>query len=79
MSAHPVMGSRFRVRLRRERYRPSAAKPKHPWTNEQIKRMNRTTKEATVRRYHCGSHGQLQGQLAGFSVGPLQQRPGLNI
>ena len=27
-------------------------KPTHPWTNRQVKRMNRTLKEATVRRWH---------------------------
>ena len=28
--------------------------------------MNRTLKEATVRRYHYDSHGQLRGHLASF-------------
>jgi transposase InsO family protein len=41
-------------------------KPKHPWTNGQVERMNRTLKEATVRRYHYGSHDQLREHLKTF-------------
>jgi transposase-like protein len=41
-------------------------KPKHPWTNGQVERMNRTLKEATVRRYHYDSHEQLRDHLATF-------------
>jgi transposase InsO family protein len=41
-------------------------KPNHPWTNGQVERMNRTLKEATVRRYHYESHRQLENHLAAF-------------
>jgi transposase InsO family protein len=41
-------------------------KPKHPWTNGQVERMNRTIKEATVRRYHYDTHDQLERHLADF-------------
>lgn len=41
-------------------------KPNHPWTNGQVERMNRTLKEATVRRYHYENHNQLQEHLADF-------------
>ena len=42
-------------------------KPNHPWTNGQVERMNRTLKEATVRRYHYDSQDQLRQHLAAFS------------
>ena len=38
-------------------------KPNHPWTNGQVERMNRTIKEATVKRYHYDSHDQLRQNL----------------
>ena len=41
-------------------------KPNHPWTNGQVKRMNRTLKEATVRRYDYESHDQLRQHLAAY-------------
>ena len=41
-------------------------KPRHPWTNGQVERMNRTIKEATVKRFHYGSHEQLRLHLADF-------------
>ena len=41
-------------------------KPNHPWTNGQVERMNRTIKEATVKRYYYDSHDQLKAHLHSF-------------
>ena len=41
-------------------------KPHHPWTNGQVERMNRTIKDATVKRYHYESHEQLVRHLDDF-------------
>jgi transposase InsO family protein len=41
-------------------------KVKHPWTNGQVERMNRTIKDATVRCYHYESHDQLRRHLTDF-------------
>jgi len=41
-------------------------KVKQPWTNGQVERMNRTIKEATVKRYHYDSHAQLTAHLHDF-------------
>ena len=41
-------------------------KPKHPWTNGQIERMNRTIKAATVKQFYYETHDQLRSHLADF-------------
>ncbi len=41
-------------------------KPRHPWTNGQVERMNRTIKDATVKRFHYESHDQLRQHLVDF-------------
>ena len=41
-------------------------KPKHPWTNGQVERMNRTLKDATVKGYFYETHDQLRAHLRDF-------------
>uniref|UniRef100_UPI0023559428 IS481 family transposase n=1 Tax=Pseudoalteromonas sp. TaxID=53249 RepID=UPI0023559428 len=41
-------------------------KVNHPWMNGQVERMNRTLKEATVKKYHCKTHEELKKHLANF-------------
>ena len=41
-------------------------KVKHPWTNGQVERMNRTIKDATVKRFHYDDHAQLRRHLVDF-------------
>jgi len=38
----------------------------HPWTNGQVERMNRTLKDATVKRYHYKTHTKLIEHLHTF-------------
>ena len=38
----------------------------HPWTKGQVERMNRTIKDATVRRCHYVSHDQIRRRLDDF-------------
>ena len=38
----------------------------HPWTNAQVGRMNRTLKDATLKRHHPDSHDQLRAHLSLF-------------
>ena len=38
----------------------------HPWTNGQVETMNRTIKEATVKKYQYQTHEQLRSHLADF-------------
>jgi transposase InsO family protein len=38
----------------------------HPWTNGQVERMNRTIKDATVRRFYYATHESFRAHLATF-------------
>ena len=41
-------------------------KVNHPWTNGQVERMNRTLKEATVKRYYYENHQQIKEHMYNF-------------
>jgi transposase InsO family protein len=56
----------FDMRCRENGIEHRLTKIKHPWTNGQVERMNRTIKEATVKRYHYDSHQQFQDHLESF-------------
>jgi transposase InsO family protein len=56
----------FDMRCRENGIEHRLTKIKHPWTNGQVERMNRTIKDATVKRYHYDNHQQLEGHLADF-------------
>ena len=56
----------FDMRCQENEIEHRLTKPKHPWTNGQVERMNRTIKEATVKRYHYDSHEQLKAHLGVF-------------
>jgi transposase InsO family protein len=56
----------FDMRCRENGIEHRLTKPNHPWTNGQVERMNRTLKEATVRRYHYDTHDQLREHLETF-------------
>ncbi len=56
----------FDMRCQENHIEHGLTKIKHPWTNGQVERMNRTIKEATVQRYHYDRHDQLEAHLADF-------------
>jgi transposase InsO family protein len=56
----------FGMRCQENGIEHRCTKINHPWTNGQVERMNRTIKEATVKRYHYDDHGQLRRHLADF-------------
>jgi transposase InsO family protein len=56
----------FDMRCKENGIEHRLTKVKHPWTNGQVERMNRTIKEATVNRYHYDSHHHLETHLADF-------------
>ena len=56
----------FDMRCRENDIEHRLTKIKHPWTNDQVERMNRTIKETTVKRYHYDRHEQFKSHLVDF-------------
>ncbi len=65
-SQQPFRAHAFELACARHDIDHRLTKPKHPWTNGQVERMNRTIKEATVKRYFYETHDQLRAHLADF-------------
>ena len=63
---YPFSHSSDRICLEKNGTEHRLTKPGHPWTNGQVKRMNRTLKEATVKRYDYDNHQQLREHLYHF-------------
>ncbi|WP_264779008.1 IS481 family transposase, partial [Gluconobacter sphaericus] len=58
--------TRFEVICKAHGIKHRLTKPNHPWTNGQVERMNRTIREAAVKRFHYDSHEQLRTRLNDF-------------
>ena len=66
VSRDPFWAHAFDVACARNDIDHRLTKPKHPWTNGQVERMNRTIKDATVKRFHYDTHDELRSHLADF-------------
>ena len=62
----PFWAPAFEVACARNDSDHRLTKPKHPCTNGQVERMNRTIKDATVKRFYYETHDELRAHLADF-------------
>jgi transposase InsO family protein len=63
---HDFLTHVFGMRCQENGIEHRVTKLNHPWKNGQVKRMNRTIKDATVKRYRSYDHAQLRRHLADF-------------
>src|SRR3977135_3082025 len=62
----PFWAPAFEVACARNDIDHRLTKPKHPWTNGQVERMNRTIKDATVKRFYYEAHDERRVDLPNF-------------
>ena len=65
-NGEPIWAHAFEYACAQNHIDHRLTKPRHPWTNGQVERMNRTIKEATVKRFHYETHEQLRSHLTDF-------------
>ena len=67
-NGQPFLCGAFDLVCAKENIEHRLTKIAHPWTSGQVERMNRTIKEATVKRYHYSSHEELKKHLHAFMI-----------
>ena len=67
-SQRPKSVHQFDLICKRQMIRHRLIKFRHPWTNGQVERMNRTIKDATTKAYHYDSVEQLEKHLNEFMI-----------
>ena len=65
-AGEPVWAHAFEYACAKSDIDHRLTKPKHPWTNGQVERINRTLKDATVKRYYYETHDELRTHLDHF-------------
>jgi transposase InsO family protein len=65
-AAEPIWAHAFEYACAQSDIDHRLTKPKHPWTNGQVERMNRMIKDATVKRDFYETHDQLRTHLQNF-------------
>jgi transposase InsO family protein len=60
----PTAAYMFDIRCKENDIEHRMTKIKHPGANGQVERMNRTIKDATIKRFHYDDHKQLTSHLA---------------
>lgn len=74
-SEHKTSAHAFVSLCRKHNIEHRLTKVKHPWTNGQVERMNRTIKSATVKNFHYDTMEQLQAHIDHFLIAYNTAKP----